>query len=337
MTEYTNETLVNLIREAKSGTEQNNYLIMLYQQNHPIIAKICRKFTSYAEFDDLMQEAFFGVKNAVEQYDYDKGVPFINYANIHIEAIIYKYLENNGYAIRIPSNIYFNLIKYSKAELTFIRDHGRHPSDQELKELLSLNLDQLKKIKEYADVLKMISFDKQINSEDGSAAFADIVPDPIDCYEEITDKIDADQKSKVLWEEVQRLKDDQSQVITKHYRDSVPLSSMAKSMGISCEAVRQIKLRGLKSLRNSKRIQQYANEYTSAKAYSGTGFASFIHSGSSATERVAINNYNRDLERFIRETKREIRRIERKYKIILDDGYLQRKIDEYTEAHAMTV
>lgn len=340
MTEYTNETLVDLIRNTSDKAERRNHLTALYQQNYQYIRKVCRKYSGYEELDDLMQESFFGLRLAVDRYDPDQGIPFINFASIHIEAVIRRYILNCGHTIRIPSDIYSKIIKYVKTDKAYMQKKGRHPTDQELEELLSLDADHLKKLKEYADILKTLSIDKSISSEDDSLTFADMIPDPRDRFEEVSEKLDDIRKHEVIWNEVEQLKPDQALVIKKYFRDSVPLSSMARSMGLSCEAVRKIKKRGLKSLRGSKKILLYADDYLSAKAFSGTGLSTFLHTGMSSTERTAIDQLehcDQGLQQYIKETERDIRRIEKKYHITLDDGYMKMKIAQYKEAHAMTV
>lgn len=94
MTERTNEVLVKLFQDATDHRERMDYLKELYQDNYLFILKVCRKFSAFEEIDDLTQEAFLGLRIAVERYDPDQGVPFVNYAAIWIEQALRRYLEN---------------------------------------------------------------------------------------------------------------------------------------------------------------------------------------------------------------------------------------------------
>ena len=66
----TNEELVELIRSGK-----REYEIELYNQNLPFIKKIANKY-SYSinePLEDLLQQAYFGLIEAVNRFDQNKG------------------------------------------------------------------------------------------------------------------------------------------------------------------------------------------------------------------------------------------------------------------------
>ena len=311
MTEHTNEALIELIRSTTESKDRMDYLAELYQQNYLYIVKICKKYSGHAELDDLMQESFFGLRIAAEKYEADQGTPFINYAAIWIEQAIRRYIEKCGNVIRVPSYMHNSIIKYLTTEKTFIKDHGRQPSDQELCEILSMDVKQLKNVKERIEILYPLSIDRKINTEEGTETYADILPDPVDHYEEIQDRMDADQKRRVVWEEVEHLKDNQAEIIKQYYRDGLLLSSIAESRGVSPEAVRQIKDKGIKNLRKSSRLKQYAEEYLSARAFSGIGLRAFINTNTSATERTAIESYENTIENYAYNTERRMKRMKK--------------------------
>ncbi len=58
----TNETLVNLIR---LGTDRAENLLQLWKQNKAFIATLARKYSGGAEMEDLEQEGFIGLCEAI--------------------------------------------------------------------------------------------------------------------------------------------------------------------------------------------------------------------------------------------------------------------------------
>lgn len=66
----TNETLVNLIR---SGTDRAENLLQLWKQNKAFIATLARKYSGGAEMEDLEQEGFIGLCEAIPHYDEGAG------------------------------------------------------------------------------------------------------------------------------------------------------------------------------------------------------------------------------------------------------------------------
>ena len=94
--------------ELVKGIQQQNIDVIdgmeqLYIKNKGIIHKIALRYSTYAELDDLMQEAYLGLYTATMHYDCSAGVKFITYAYRWICQAVTRYIESNGSIIRIPS------------------------------------------------------------------------------------------------------------------------------------------------------------------------------------------------------------------------------------------
>ena len=313
MTDHTNETLAILIQNAPSKADRMQYLTELYQSNYPYIMKVCRRFAGHEELDDLMQEAYFGLTIAADRYDPEQGIPFINYAAIWIEQAVQRYLENCGNIIRVPAYLHRNIIKYLQTEKAFLQDHGRKPSDQELIELLSLkNPAQLNRIKYRVEILRPLSLDKSIVSEEASETFADTLPDPVDHYEELSEQMDADRRKQDVWDEVDALDNKKAEIIRKRFIDNMTLKQIGEVLGVTNEAVRQSQDKALKQLSRSEKLRRYADDYLSAKAYSGISLTAYRNTGTSATERTAIENYEHTIQTHVRNTERTLSRLKKR-------------------------
>lgn len=318
MEQISNEKLVELIRNTSDQKERKEYLAQLYQENYLYFWKICKRYSAYEDIDDLVQEAFFGLRVAVERYDPDLGVPFVNYASIWVEQAIMAYIESCGHIVRFPRWMNSRILKYEKIRKVFYQEKEREPTDEELADKMSLTLDELETVKRNALIMKTASLDKVISTEDDEVALADVIPDPSDHYEEVTDQIDKDIKCKVIWEEVDKLKDNESQVIREYYLKERTLHEISLDRGCTQENVRQIRNKALSKLRRSYNLKKYADDYLSARAYSGTGLNAFRNTGSSAPERTAIERIDRAIQSHIKRTDRKVRRIEKKYGITLN-------------------
>ena len=95
----TNEQLVALIR---AGENEADNMLKLWNRNKGFVFKTAKKYSGYAEMDDLMQEGYLGLSEAVRYYDAEKGVPFINYAALWIRQAMQRYIDNSGNVVRIP-------------------------------------------------------------------------------------------------------------------------------------------------------------------------------------------------------------------------------------------
>lgn len=328
MPKHTNEELINLIRNS-TGEDQGNYLAILYNQNYGMIHKICKNYSAYECIEDLEQEGFFGLRIAVDRYDPEKGVLFLSYASFWIRQAVRRYLDECGSVLRLPVHLRDQIIQYEQITKKHQREYGRNPTNEELMQALSVDRKKLQQIKNYSVLIRPASLDKVISAEDDSFSLGDMIADPGDQYQDLDDLMDAETKKRMLWDEVDQLGEKQAEVIRKRFQQDLSIKEIAESNGVTEWNVRGIQERALRKLKRSSKIRLYAEEYISAKAYSGTGLSAFRSSGTSATERTALDLYERSLENYCRQLDREISRIERKLHIELGDDYRRMKIEEY--------
>lgn len=138
----TNEELVIRI---KSGINPAEHMKQLWEQNRGMIGKIAMKYQGYGEIEDLKQQGFIGLCNAVEGYEPDQGIPFGNYAWYWIRHSMGRYLEECGSIIRIPSHARGQIKEYRRMEASFERTYGRKATEKEMSLLLQ-NLTRSRKM-----------------------------------------------------------------------------------------------------------------------------------------------------------------------------------------------
>lgn len=85
-----NEDLVLMIQRNE---DKARHLGELYEQNRGVIAIIAKRYSEYAETEDLMQESFFGLSEAAARWDPEAGTKFISYASYWIRAAIISYIR----------------------------------------------------------------------------------------------------------------------------------------------------------------------------------------------------------------------------------------------------
>ena len=78
-------------------------MLALYQNMLGLIVKLARSFGSRGEIEDLGQEGYIALCNAVRAYRPEEGTPFASYAAYWIRQGMGRYLENCGRPIRIPA------------------------------------------------------------------------------------------------------------------------------------------------------------------------------------------------------------------------------------------
>lgn len=124
----TNEILVELI-QAGENTADN--MQKLWEQNRGMIWKLAQQYRNKAEIEDLMQEGFIGLCNAVDAWQPDAGASFLHYAVFWIKQGMRRYIDDCGYTVRIPVGQRERIGKYNRicqqyrAKLGVIRRTGK--------------------------------------------------------------------------------------------------------------------------------------------------------------------------------------------------------------------
>lgn len=330
MSKFTNEELVDLIRNS-TGKEKENYLAILYNQNYGMIHKICKIFSEYDCIEDLEQESFFGLKTAVDRYDPGKGVLFMSYASYWIRQTARRYLDECGSVLRLPVHLRDQIFQYDQVIKDFQKRNGREPTKTELMKALGVDSKKLQQIKKYAVYIRPASLDKVISMEDDTFTLGETVADPEDQFQNLDDQLDEEILKQTLWDEVDQLEEKQADLIRKRFKQNKTLKETADSMGTTIEGARSIQRRALQKMKRSSNIRQYAEEYLSSNAYNGTGLSAFLSSGTSATERTALDLYDYVMEKHLRQLEHDLKAIEKKHHIELDEKFKQKKIDEILE------
>lgn len=291
----TNEELVEKIQAGKDVKEN---MEQLWNQNTGMVAHIAWKYRERAELDDLMQEGFLGLQEAVRCYDQTKGVPFINYATYWIKQVMVRYIKENG-TVRIPEYQQNRIIQYNRIVQAFQQKYCRMPTEAEMSHDMNMTVKQLREFKRLARMANIGSLDKPVG-EDGELSLHEIVPDCKDDKQAVLDSVEHEQLSKVLWGMVGELPEQQSGVIKKYYKDNMTLKEIGEANGVTIERIRQLKEQGLRTLRNPKRSRRLREFYPDDRIYSsglsGNGIGTFSRSWTSSTERTAMKMMEKEQE-----------------------------------------
>lgn len=283
-----NEQIVIKIR---SGEDVNENMLQLWQQNSGFIGKMAVKFSRCGELDDLKQEGYIGLCEAVRHYDLDKGVPFINYAAFWIKHTMRRYTENSSGVVRIPSGLQQDIRKYQRMRSEYKKYYGCEPSDKEMQALLYVDGEKLEQIKKTAIMGQIRSLSEPLSNEDGETVLADTVADNFDLEGDVVGRLDFQNMSNELWKEVDRLPEQQCHVIRERFRNKRTIKETGEELGISFEQARALQNKAMRTLRIPSRcgkVRSYYEEYIEPADIHHVGLESFKTTWTSEVERAAL-------------------------------------------------
>ena len=108
----TNEELVKRIR---GGSLVSDSMQLLYERNLPLIKQCIKPYAAYEPMEDLLQESYFGLYEAVQHYETSENVLFMTYAPYWIRQAVIRYIKKCSSTVRIPGNARQKIAKYKKA------------------------------------------------------------------------------------------------------------------------------------------------------------------------------------------------------------------------------
>lgn len=296
-----NEEIVNQIQNGYSVTFN---LEILYTNNLPLIRLFLKKYIRIKPQDeeDLLQEAYLGMMDAISHYEPDKGALFMSYAEHWIKQRARAYISKDK-SIIIPGHFKEQINRYKKSIQEYEQLYHRNPSDLDMCEYMDVSLEEIKRIKIWMQDTKSID---EIISDDGSITLGETVQDSFDLEHTVIAKQFKTYKQRTLWDIVDKHVDSEQQsVIKKIYKENKTFKEISQENKISVDEVRKRKENGLRRLRSKKALEEIKGRLETAEANMyHSGYYSYLNNNfTSSTERVAIENVT---------LKDNLKRIERK-------------------------
>lgn len=253
-----NETLVKRIQQ---GENVNDNMIQLYNQNIGLLYKATKHYIGYDRMidkDDLMQEAYIYLYDAVSHYEVDKGVKFATYLTNSIKWKIGRDMREKR-VVKLPEKLSYDISKYMGFLEEYTKKHDKQPPDKEVIENLGILESRLKTIKNAVNMVSMASIDKSI-SED--TTIAEMLKDDKDDIQEIEDSIDKDIQKVELWKIVESaLTDEQMKLLKLRFIDGLTLQQCSEQFGVSQQRIdqkcRSIKRKLTENYKTCRDIRKY--------------------------------------------------------------------------------
>lgn len=278
-----------LVEQIQKGINVSANMEQLYLQNKGVIYKIARRYSNYVNIEDLMQEGYIGLHEAVSKYSSDREVKFITYASFWLQRAMEKCLEHQGGVVRAPRDLRQMITKYKKVVDAIEKQTGREPSDKELCLSLGISQSSLDNVRWYVSCFSNLeSLEGTITDTEG-LALCDAIPGNDDVENEVIYK-NVDNDISDLWNiVVMNTNAQEYEVICLRYRNNMTLQAIGDKLGITREGVRKIENKCLRKLRvpRVRRLLQDNYDLVESMAYRGS-VSSFNYTWTSSTEKAAL-------------------------------------------------
>lgn len=218
-------------------------LIMEYSHLIKFVAgRLSIYFGSNVEYDDLIGYGVFGLIDAIDKFDINKGVKFETYASLRIRGSIIDSIREMDWVPRSLRQKNKELEKiYSEIE----HQSGHAATDQEVADKLGISVDEYYKLLNDVTVSSMVSLEEFLeqNYEIGVSPNGSNKDERPESYAEINEIKD------ILGGAIDKLPEKERTVISLYYFEELTLKEISAIMKVSESRISQLHTKAILRLR----------------------------------------------------------------------------------------
>ena len=229
---------------SKCKTSQNREKIIVeYAGLVKIVAGRLSMYLGYnVEYDDLVGYGIFGLIDAVDKYDYTKGVKFETYASFRIRGAILDEIRKMDW---IPRTLRQKQRKIDTAFQKIESEQGRMATDEEVAKELEISLEEFDIWQSQTKVSNLLSLDEYM--EQGSEVKMEA---SLSGQYETPEKIVEKQELKeILVKTLDSLTEKEKKVIILYYYEDLTLKEISSILEVSESRISQLHTKALQKMK----------------------------------------------------------------------------------------
>lgn len=296
----TNEEMVERLQVVEEcSTEATSIIGKLWEQNKGLVQQTVHRLTGLTkyenDFEDMLQQAFFGFYTAAYSYDPTAGTKFSTYMSKRICWELTRYYEQNCSTVRIPAYMRkrFHDCVEKKRQLEAETDHtvtyavalekmGFSPA------VIAETLSAFSK-------LETTSLDSVSDNEtdDNSLSLLNMLTAEDNVEETVLSQEWLRELHNTLMTALQEVPDNVCGVIIRHYFHGVPLAQIAEEQGITRQTLYNQEAAAFRYIRTGKYGAKLAEFMPSHNSYKRA--QRIIKQDREAIERLQLTEAERKL------------------------------------------
>jgi RNA polymerase sigma factor FliA len=167
--------VIELWKEYRASFPNPDLRNALIERYMPLVKyhgeRVWSRLPHGVELDDLISAGVFGLMDAIDAFDLDRGVKFETYCVPRIRGAMLDELRNTDW---VPRLVRSRARKLNDAMKTLEDRLGRRPTEQELAECLEMSVAEVEKMMLDAKAVNLVSLNKKWSETDGSREVGEI-------------------------------------------------------------------------------------------------------------------------------------------------------------------
>jgi RNA polymerase sigma factor FliA len=199
---------------------------------------------AHVDIADLVQSGIFGLVDAIERFEPDRGLKFETYAMQRIRGAILDDLRAQDW---VPRSVRSRAREVERAMERLEAKLHRTANDAEVAEELGITVEELRELFAQFQLTSVAALDELVAAGRGVGSLAETLPDHH--AEDPVAAIEDRENRRLLAEAIAQLGERDRMVVTLYYFESLTLAEIGKVLGVTESRVCQLHTRAVLRLR----------------------------------------------------------------------------------------
>lgn len=228
---------------VSKNTKIREKIIIEYSNLVKIVAGRLSMYLGYnVEYDDLVGYGIFGLIDAIDKFDYSKGVKFETYASLRIRGAILDQIRKMDW---VPRTLRLKQKKIDVAYQKLELELGRSATDEEVANELELSLEEFDTWQSQTKVSNLISLDEYL--EQGSEVRMEAHSNSH--FEQPERLIEKQELKDLLIKTLDTLTEKEKKVIICYYYEELTLKEISLILEVSESRISQLHTKALQKMK----------------------------------------------------------------------------------------
>lgn len=229
---------------VKSGSEEiREKIIIEYASLVKIVAGKLSMYLGYnVEYEDLVSYGIFGLIDAIDKFDYGKGIKFETYASLRIRGSILDQIRKMDW---IPRSLRQKQKKIDAAIAKIELETGKTAMDGQIANELGISEEEYLNWQGQANITNVISLD-EFAENNGEKGMDTIKGNTFDEPEYVIEK---SEMKRLLTEALETLTANEKKVILLYYYEEMTLKEISKILEVSESRISQLHTKALAKMK----------------------------------------------------------------------------------------
>lgn len=227
------------------STETRDKIILEYAPLVKIVAGRLSIYLGYnVEYDDLVGYGIFGLIDAIDKYDFEKGVKFETYASLRIRGAILDQIRKMDW---IPRSLRQKQKKIDAAVAKLESQYGRNATDEEIAQELGIDTEELLTWQGQAKITNVISLDEFVEN----AGEREVNTMKSNVFEQPEQVMMKNELKQQIIDSLDNLTEKEKKVILLYYYEELNLKEISRVLEVSESRVSQLHTKALQKMKKS--------------------------------------------------------------------------------------